>query len=175
MNTPFNRLAGGSFATTVDRLLLPIDLARCPFEVFAFVNRLARPFGGEITLLYVLDRRSNADQATFGNACRLQAHRHLERIGRELLGSTVEIHSRVRIGIPNEEISAEAAARRAELILLPVFIPSMWQRLLGSSRGETARNLVASAPCGLFVADVRTRFNCLRHWAGEESSSQWAA
>jgi len=159
----------------VDRLLLPIDLERCPLEIFPSANGFAKPFGGEIVLLHVLDRRPGAGRRSAGARDCRRAELHLERIGRDYLRPTVEARSRVRIGIPHEEIFAEATEARAELILLPVYAPSLWRRLVGSGHGETVRNLVAGAPCAVFVVDVRARFNCYRRWAGVESLSQWAA
>jgi nucleotide-binding universal stress UspA family protein len=78
----------------------------------------------------------------------------------------------VRIGIPHEEIRAEAAATNVDLILLPTFAPSIWRRLTGIIYGETVRNLVVGTPCRLFVVDVRARFNCFRRWAGEETTNR---
>jgi hypothetical protein len=96
------------------------------------------------------------------------------RIGQHL-SSTVEACFRTRIGIPHEEIFAEASAAQADLILLPLFTPSIWRRVVGSKYGETARNVIAGSSTRVFVVDVRSPFNCLRHWAREESSGKWAA
>jgi len=150
----------------VNRLLLPIDLEKCPPEVFPLANGLARPFGGEIVLLYVLDRRSNAGAARVGGIDHDRAELHLGRIGRDYVRPTVGARTRVRIGIPHEEIFAEATATGADLILLPVHARSIWRRLVGSGPGETAGKVAAGAPCGVFVVDVRLRFNCFRRWAG---------
>ena len=153
-----------------ERLLLPIDLERCPFEIFPLANGFAKPFGGEVILLHVLDPRSAA-----GGTAVDTARRHLEHISRDLIRSSVEARPRVRAGIPHEEIFAEAAATRADLILLPVHPPSIWRKLVGSGHGSTARNVVAGAPCGVYVVTVRTRFNCMRRWGAETSPSRCPA
>jgi nucleotide-binding universal stress UspA family protein len=153
-----------------NRLLLPIDLAKCPLEIFPLAKGFAKPEGGEIELLYVLDLQSNASQRGV-----YEAERHLERIGRDYLRPAGKASFRVRAGIPHEQIFAEATAARADLILLPVHTLSIWRRLAGSGYGETARHLVAGASCGVFVVDVRMCFNCFRHWEEEGSSVQWEA
>ncbi len=136
-------------------------------EIFPLANGFAKPFIGEIVLLHVLDRRPNAAQWRGQELDLRRAKRHLERIGSEYLLPTVEASFRVRVGVPHEEIIAEAVATNVDLILLPTFIPSVWRRLVGANSGATARELVAGATCRIFVVDVRTRFNCFRHWTGE--------
>ena len=153
-----------------ERLLLPIDLKRCPFEIFPLANGFAKPFGGEVVLLHVLDPGSPA-----GGPEADLARRHLEHISRDFIRSSVEARPRVRAGIPHEEIFAEAAAARADLILLPVLAPSIWKRLVGSGCGSTARNVVAGAPCRVFVVTVKTRFNCLRRWGAQTLPRRCAA
>jgi len=163
-----------SLGITADRLLLPIDLASCPLEVFPLATRFTKPVGGEIVLLHVLDRRQGLGQSVTGELEHRRAERHLRRLGRDYLRFPAQPCFRVRVGTPHEEIVAEAAAQNADLILLPVFAPSIWKRMVGYGYGATARSLVARAPCRIFVVDVRMRFNCLRRWAVEEAFSQCA-
>jgi nucleotide-binding universal stress UspA family protein len=154
----------------VGRLLLPIDLRKCPLEVFPLANGFAKPFGGEVVLLHVLDpRTAKAD------AARERAQIHLEHLARDFMRSSVEVRPRVRAGIAHEEIFAEAVEAKADLILLPVYAPSIWRRLVGPGFGSTTRNVVSGASCGVFVVNVRTRFNCLRHWGAQASPKQCAA
>jgi nucleotide-binding universal stress UspA family protein len=172
MNAPLPRLSFDRLGIKADRLLLPIDLAKCPLEIFPVANGFTKPFHGEVVLLHVLDRRKNGVPRDVGEIDLHRAVRHLERIGHDYLSPTVEASFRVRIGIPHEEIRAEAAATNTDLILLPTFVPPIWRRLAGFIYGETVRNLAVGAPCRVFVVDVRTRFNCYRRWAGEEACSQ---
>jgi nucleotide-binding universal stress UspA family protein len=169
MNAMLSGPLCSNLGLAVSRLLLPIDLARCPLEVLPLANRFVKPYEGEIVLLHVLDLRPDSPFRSVSEVDRRLAERLLQRIARDNVVATVEARFRVRIGIPHEEIAAEAAAAKADLILLPVFAPSFWRRMTGSGYGETARGLVADAPCGVFVVDARTRFNCKRHWASEES------
>jgi nucleotide-binding universal stress UspA family protein len=170
MNTPLSRLSCSNFGMEVGRLLLPIDLRRCPLEVFPLANGFAKPFGGEVVLLHVVDPRSAAADSE-----RRRAHRHLEHLARDFVRSSIEVLPRVRAGLPHEEIFAEAAEAKADLILLPVYPPSIWRRIMGPGYGSTARNVVSGASCGVFVVNVRTSFNCLRRWSTRASTRQCAA
>jgi nucleotide-binding universal stress UspA family protein len=172
MNIPNRKLSFEHLGITASRLLLPLDLAKCPLEIFQVVNGVAKPFDGEVILLHVLDPRKNATSAGLSEITLSRARRHLERLGRCHLKPTVDATFRARIGIPHEEILAEAAAANVDLIVLPTFSPSIWRRLAGLLYGETVRNLVATANCRVFVIEVQTRFNCFRRWAGQESLSQ---
>jgi nucleotide-binding universal stress UspA family protein len=170
MNTAPSRKAFNNFGMEVGRLLLPIDLRKCPPEAFTLANGFAKPFGGEVVLLSVLDAPM-AEAASM----RERAHLLLEHLARDFLRSSVEARPRVRSGLPHEEIFAEAAASKADMILLPVFAPSIWRRLVGPRFGSTARHVVSGAPCGVFVIDVQARFNCLRRWSAQASPRQCAA
>jgi nucleotide-binding universal stress UspA family protein len=172
MNAPRPKLSFDRLGIKADRLLLPIDLAKCPSEIFPVANGLTKPFHGEIILLHVLDRRKNGVPRDVGEFEFRRAERHLERLGHDYLTPTIEASFRVRIGIPHEEIRAEAAAANTDLILLPTFAPSFWRRLGGVPYGETVRSLVGGAPCRVFVVDVQARFNCFRRWAAEETTDR---
>lgn len=170
MSTPLTDLSSRDFGFAAERLLLPIDLRKCPLDVFPFANGFTKPFGGEVILLHVLEA-SAPDDDVMRDAARL----HLEHLARDFLRSSVETRQRVRVGVPHEEIFAEAAETKADLILLPVHAPSIWQKLAGTRCGSTARSVVGGAPCGVFVVDVQTRFNCLKRWSAEVSTSRHAA
>jgi len=175
MSAPFAKLPCDSFGPRAHRLLLPIDLAKCPPEIFPLANGFTQPLGGEIILLYVLTRLTPKTQVVGSDAELRGVKRQLARVGRYYLRPTVEGVCRVRVGTPHREILAEAADSGVDLILLPVFAPSIWRRLVGANPGETARNLTAEASCRVFVVDVRARFNCMRRWAGQEHLGLWAA
>lgn len=169
------RLTIDRLGLTARRLLLPIDLAKCPPEIFPVANGFTQPFDGEILLLYVVDRRKQASRRDVSEDELRRAEALLQRIGDEYLSPRVGAAFRVRVGIPEEEIRDEAAARNADLIPLPVFAPSRWRRLFGSTSGETARNVVIGAPCRVFVVDVRTRLNYFRRRAREKAWNPRAA
>ena len=145
------------------RLLLPIDLERCPPEVFPLSRRLIDPSAGDIILLNVLDRRPGSIPPAASTALLL-----LAGLGRDHLDDGFAWRSSVREGVPHEEILAEAVVSEVDLILLPIPCQSLWRRMLGSGYGRTTLGLVSGAPCRVFVVDVRKRVNCLRQrllWA----------
>ncbi len=172
MNVPKLKLSCEHLGIKANRLLLPIDLAKCPLEIFQLANGFTKPFDGEIVLLYVLDQRKNARRSELAEIDLRRAKRHLERLGHLYLSPKVQASFRVRVGIPHEEILAEATETSVDLILFPTFNPSIWRKLAGIICGETLRNLVACARCRVFVIDVQTRFNCFRRWAKEEAFGQ---
>ena len=175
MNRRTAKLSYDSFGIKANRLLLPLDLAKCPLELFPRANGFAKPFEREIVLLHVLERRTNAMPGGFNDMTIRQAERQLERIGRDYLRPTVGTVFRVLTGTPHEEILREATAANADLLLSPTFAPSLWEKWTGRECGLTARNLVGNAPCRIFVVDMQKHFNCFRHWAREEASGPWAA
>jgi nucleotide-binding universal stress UspA family protein len=169
MRIPKPRLSCKHFGIEANRLLLPIDLAKCPLEIFQLANGFTKPFDGEVILLHVFDRRKNAAPSGVIEADIRRAMRHLERLGRDHLSPTIAVTAQVRIGIPHEEILAESTVKNVDLILLPTFSPSIWRRLSGVICGETARYLAIGAQCRVFVVDVQTRLDCFRRWANEEA------
>jgi nucleotide-binding universal stress UspA family protein len=175
MNRATAKLSCDSFGLKANRLLLPLDLAKCPLEIFPLANGFTKPFEGEIILLHVLEPGTNAKQGGANDTSSRHAERHLERIRRDFLIPTVEATIRVRIGIPHEEILREATATNADLILLPTFAPSLWEKWAGLDCRATARNLIVDTPCRVFVVDVQNHFNCFRRWAREEASGPWVS
>ena len=172
MNVPKLKLSCESFGIKANRLLLPIDLAKCPLEIFQLANGFTKPFDGEVVLLHVLDKRKKGMGSDLTEINVRRAKRHLERLAHFYLNPMIEASFRVRVGITHEEILAEATAANADLILFPNFNPSIWRKLAGIICGETLRNLVAGARCQVFIVDVQTRFNCFRQWAKEETFGQ---
>jgi nucleotide-binding universal stress UspA family protein len=175
MNAPLSKLSCDNFGIKANRLLLPIDLAKCPPEIFPLANGFTKPFGGQIVLLHVLQPGMPTLRVGGSDIDLRRSKRHLEHLAREYLRPATNVEFRVRVGVPHEEILAEATTSEVDLILLPTFTPSIWRKLAGSSYGETSRHLVASGSCRMFVVDVRTHFNCFRRWANGESCGQYAA
>jgi nucleotide-binding universal stress UspA family protein len=173
MNVPKLKLSCEHFGIKARCLLLPVDLAKCPLEIFQLANGFTKPFDGEIVLLHVLDGRKHAMRSEPAELDRHRATRHLERLGRDFLSPTIEASFRVRVGIPHDEILAEATATNADFILIPTFVPSIWRILAGVIHGETVRNLVGKASCRIFVVEVQTRFNCFRQWSDDQELNPW--
>ena len=78
---------------------------------------------------------------------------------------------RVRAGQPEEEILAEAAEQKVDLIILPSWGPSWWGRLTACWKSQSdaalsrsAQKIVRKAACAVSVVNVTTRFNCEKAW-----------
>jgi nucleotide-binding universal stress UspA family protein len=156
-----------AFGVDAGRVLLPLDLAKCPLEALALANGVTRRFGAEVTLLYILDTVGGGDTAD-ADARRRHAASCLERLAEQHLRSTVTGVCRVRRGAPADEIIAEAEASGPDLLILPTYPPPLWKSLLARPCGETARQVIGRIPCRAFVCEVQSRVNYLRCWRDSE-------
>jgi nucleotide-binding universal stress UspA family protein len=153
------------------RILLPIDVLKCPLEVFELVNSFTTSPQDTVILLYVVDlnivRPENRANADFHQ----EAQRFLQRLADRHIHPIVSTLTHVRPGKPAEQILAAAEAESADLIILPTFGPSWCSRLRsvwkpGSSPIVTplAESVIRAATCAVFLARARTRFDCEKAW-----------
>jgi nucleotide-binding universal stress UspA family protein len=154
------------------RILVPIDIARCPLEVFTRVNAFAGRPGVTVILLHVVTVKiAEADNRLFEELGR-EAGWHLERLARKHVHPDASTLIHVRIGKPADEILAEAKAENVDLIILPTFGGSLWKR--GASfwkrlvapifPGMIVEKLARNAPCALLIMHAESRFNCEQSW-----------
>jgi nucleotide-binding universal stress UspA family protein len=147
-----------------ERILLPIDVTKCPLEVFELVNGIAQRPGATVILLHVLDLNILAPDNRVYEELGRAAARFLERLARTYLPAWTSPLIHVRTGRPAEEILAEARAEQVDLIILPAGRPSFWKRLFASIFPPTVEKVVREAAGSVFVAKVKTCFNCLEAW-----------
>jgi len=156
-----------------ERILVPIDIARCPLEVFARVNAFAARPGVTVILLHVVTLNIAApDNRVFEELAR-EAGGCLEQLARKHVHPDASTRIHVRTGKPAEEILAEAKAENVDLIILPTFGGSLWKR--GASfwqrlvapifPGTIVARLARRTRCPLLVMHAETRFNCNEHGA----------
>jgi nucleotide-binding universal stress UspA family protein len=148
----------------LERILLPLDIRKCPLEVFSVVNGLAKNPGATVTLLYVVALNIAAPEKRVYEELVLDARWYLERLARGCLRGDVTTMIRVRIGNPAEEILAEAAAGNSDLIVLPCYRPATWNRLLAPLLPRVVEQVTRKAPCHVFRASMQDRFNCEDVW-----------
>jgi K+-sensing histidine kinase KdpD len=141
----------------VERLLLPINLAKCSEESVALANQLTNKFGAKVALLYVFEEEATEAQKHRANHC-------LNRLGHRQLRSEIEWVCLVRMGSVTQAILTEAAALRAEMILLPTFRPPWWKIAFGVHYGSTTLKLTAQAGQQLVVVEPGTHFDCFSEW-----------
>ena len=153
------------------RILLPIDTAKCPLEVFAVANGFAGRPEVTVIMLHVVNLNIVAPENRVYEELGREVYSHLCRLAREYIHPFASTAVRVRAGQLEQEILAEAAEQKADLIILPSWGPSWWARLTASWRSQPdvtlprwARNIVRKAACAVSVVNARTRFNCERAW-----------
>jgi nucleotide-binding universal stress UspA family protein len=154
------------------RILLPLDIRKCPLEAFSVVNDLAKHPGATVILLHVVTLNIAApDNRVFEELGR-EAGWYLARLARKHLHPAASTLIHVRIGKPADEILAEAKAEKVDVIILPTFGGSLWKR--GASfwkrliapifPGIIVEKLARNAPCALFCMYAESRFNCEERW-----------
>ncbi len=154
-----------------DRILVPIDLAKCPVEAFALINAMPDHTNVSVILLHVVNPSAvSPDGRVYDGLCH-DAERRLERLAREYLPPDLDTTLRVRVGNPFDEIAAEAREQHASLIMLPTFPQGFWQRLF-QAVPRLAEKLAGAAPCPVFAVPVKRMLNCERYWTFE---SEFAA
>jgi nucleotide-binding universal stress UspA family protein len=114
------------------RILLPIDTAQCPMEVFAAVNGFACRPEVTVILLHVVNLNIVAPENRVYEELGREVYSHLCRLADKYIHPFASTAVRVRAGHPEEEILAEAAEQKADLIILPNWGPSLWARLTSS-------------------------------------------
>jgi nucleotide-binding universal stress UspA family protein len=136
-----------------ERILLPIDLARCPPELFDLVNGIDRSPSATVILLHVVGLQVPApDNRVYEELSRSAASR-LEQLARTYLQEGTNILIRVRTGRPVEEIIAEARAEHVDLIILPAGRTSFFKHLFAPIAAPPVEKIVRKAPCAVLVAN----------------------
>jgi nucleotide-binding universal stress UspA family protein len=154
------------------RILVPIDIARCPLEVFSRVNAFADPPGVTVILLSVVTLNIAAAGNRVFEELGQEAGGYLERLARNHVHPDAATLIHVRIGKPADEILAEAKAEDVDLIILATFGgslwkrgPSFWRRLVAPIfPGMVVEELVRKAPCAVLFKHAESRFNCQQMW-----------
>src|ERR1700720_3768702 len=154
-----------------ERILLPLDIRSCPLEIFSLVEGFARRPEVTLLLLHVIHPRSVAlDDRVYKDLAQ-EARLHLKRLARRYVHPMISTIFHVRLGQPAEQILEEAGAENVELIILPTHGPSFLSRLASIWKpgafevvSPLAEKIIQDSACGVFVANVNTRFDCEREW-----------
>ena len=158
-----------------ERILLPLDIRKCPLDVFSVVNGFAKYPGATVTLLHVVTLNIAVPENRVYEELGRDARWYLTRLARGCLRRDVATIILVRVGKPAEEILAEAAARNADLIILPCYPPSFWNRLFAPILTGVFERVSRKALCRVFRANVQDRFNCEDVWGRSGARTQAAA
>jgi nucleotide-binding universal stress UspA family protein len=153
------------------KVLLPLDIQKCPREIFGLTRRFVE--GPEVTLilLHVIQPSRVAASSQGYRALETAARGCLERLAEENLEAHTTTVLHVRFGVPAEQIIQEAKDENVQLIILPTYGSSFWSRLISLWKPNACRlvsplaeKLIRNTTCGLFLAGVRSRFNCESVW-----------
>ncbi len=154
-----------------ERILLPIDVVRCPLEVFTLVTGFARRPEVTVILLHVVNLNIVVPENRVFQELAAEAKSYLERLADQHLPPITSHLSHVRMGEPAEEILAEAQVEKPDFIILPTYSPSLWDRLKAVWKpgcnpivSRLAERIIREATCGVFVVAAKTRFNCEQAW-----------
>ena len=147
-----------------ERILLSLDIRKCPLDVFSVVNGFAKYPGATVTLLHVVTLNIAVPENRVYEELGRDARWYLTRLARGCLRRDVAPIIRVRLGRPAEEILAEAAAGNADLIILPCYRQTCWNRLRARILPGVVEQVSRKAPCRVFRASAQDRFNCEDVW-----------
>lgn len=151
-----------------DRILVPIDIAKCPLEVFKVVNGFAERPGVTVLVLHVVSLNIFAPEKRVYEELGREADWHLKRLAENCVNPRASTLTRVRFGNPAEEVVAAAKEENADLIILPMYRAPFWRRLFAPFLPQIVVQVIREAPCGVFVMDVQTRLDCKRQWPGPD-------
>src|SRR5258707_795989 len=95
---------------TPEKILVPLDLTRCPAEIFSIVKSCADRSGATVILLHVVHLNILSPEARIYDELVADARHYLERLARDYLADIPGLQVRVRIGKLVEGILTEAKA-----------------------------------------------------------------
>jgi nucleotide-binding universal stress UspA family protein len=147
-----------------ERILVPLDVASCPVEVFRAVNGFAERPGVTILLLHVVNLNIVAPENRVYDELGRDADWHLKRLAGKCLNPGASILTRVRFGKPAEEIVVAAKEEDADLIVLPMHRGSFCKRMFTFLAPQIIQHVIQEAPCGVCLVEAKTRFNCEKLW-----------
>jgi len=143
---------------TPGRILLPVDLARCPLEAFSFLNTFAGRRQVTVTLLNVINLNAWTVENRIFSELAESAKLQLEWLAETLLNPGLSFRTQVRFGKPAQEIVAEAKEANMDLIVLTSYgARSVWRRRF---RPRIVAKILQDPPCDATLLRVRTQVSC---------------
>ncbi len=150
-------------------ILLPLDIAMCPLEVFPLVNGFGRDLNVTVTLLHVVTLNLLMPRSgLIDDLCR-EAEHHLEGLEKKFFNRRLDTRMCIRIGKLVVEILAEAEKIHADWIILTSFAEPAWKRALHRILPGVVGRVIRHTPCDVSLFRVRTRFDCTRDWSWASS------
>lgn len=143
----------------LEKILVPIDFSDYASAAIDYAVRIGKLAGTHIALLYVVEiPRHQLSVDVYSSSERIRSNlsemqmkgqERLDSLAREIRTPGIECTASVRLGIPYEEILAEAEKIESDLIVLGGKGYSALARIL---LGSTAEQVVRFARCSVLVA-----------------------
>jgi universal stress protein A len=144
-----------------DTILLPLDVHKCPLEVFSYINQFAN-HQTTVILLHVVNLSVVPPEGRVFDELSCAAEKDLEQLSERFLNPRLCVRHQVRFGKAAAEILGEANESKADLIALTTYgNNSFWKHPL---HRRTVEKVIHSAPCDVMLLHVRTRFNSDEDW-----------
>ena len=154
-----------------EKILLPLDVGKCPLEIFELVDSFARRPEVTVILLHVVNLNIVSPLKRVFDELAAEAKSYLDRLADRQFSPSASITIHVRQGEPAAEILAEAANEKPDLIILPTYGASFWNRLKSLWKpacnpviSPMVERVVRQAKCAVFVVAAKTCFNCAQAW-----------
>jgi universal stress protein A len=146
------------------KILVPIDFSPPSKNAFKYAVRFAEEFGGELTLLYVLELESMTgvvaipEATAFVEGDIVAAGKNLRSLIASVRNRRIKRpHWKVRTGIPSHEIVELAKEMDVDLIVIATHGYTGWKHFC---IGSTAERVVRAAPCPVLVVREKEHEFC---------------
>lgn len=141
-------------AIRLKRILVPVDFSEPSSRALRSAARFAQHFGGELTLLHIVQKSSVAPfpevppyldyvEEDFENA-----ERALQTLAAQQTLKSSAVHTVVRTGLAAHEIVEAARDLDSDLIVIATHGYTGWKHFC---IGSTTERVVRTAPCPVFV------------------------
>ncbi|HSV62584.1 MAG TPA: universal stress protein [Chthoniobacterales bacterium] len=148
----------------VKKILVPIDFSPPSKNALKYALRFAEEFGGELTLLYVLEPQSMTgfmaipEASAFVESDIVAAGKNLRSLIGSVRNSRIERPRwKVRGGLPSHEIVEAAREMDVDLIVIATHGYTGWKHFC---IGSTAERVVRAAPCPVLVVREKEHEFC---------------
>lgn len=130
------------------RVLIPLDLMTSPSDALVYAREMAVDAPLCVTLLYVLNLNIVAPGRQVYDELCAEGEAALRKLAWLFFGTERAARIVVRVGLPHEQIVAEARSDKSDLIILSSPKRRSWKRFLGLG---TTQRIVDASPCPAMV------------------------
>jgi universal stress protein A len=137
----------------VKSILVPIDFSETSKAALRYAVTLAQDYGADISLIHVVEPEaynllSEIEMASGKLTFAESATARLTKLAREEVPSSMTVNSKVKIGVPYDEIASAAKILNADMIVIATHGYTGFRHAI---LGSTAERVVQHAPCPVLV------------------------